>query len=319
MIKFGYCCINETLNQGKTPVFTGRKLIRRTFNYEAASELALKNATDLLTILKWNESRNIKSFRIGSEMMPRASDPQFSYEIGKLSTAPQIFDALRKAGDFAFTHGHSLAFHPGAFVCMGSPSEDVRKASILSLERENEVAEALCANSKLDIPLNFHIGGSYGGDFGPTADRFLSTFDMLSDSLKKRVVIENDDKAACWSSWRLCEFINKRSGIPICFDFHHYLFCNEQSQGLTMEDEFNLARSTWNNRSMQVHYSQSPTAEKLVPAHGMFYRDKLPDWFMQLDNIHCHLESKAKELALIQYRVQFTKEESICQQIVQSS
>src|SRR5689334_1487244 len=115
MINLGYCCINETLKATKPSVTTSRKLIRRTFTYDSAAKLALQNSIDLLTILKWNERNGIKVFRISSEMIPRSSDPLFSYSIKDLITADAIFIALKEAGDFAATNGHSLSFHPGAF------------------------------------------------------------------------------------------------------------------------------------------------------------------------------------------------------------
>lgn len=305
MIQLGYCCINQTLNSGKSPVYTGRKLIRRTFSIGRASELALQNAIDLLTILKWNEAHNIKVFRIGSEMMPRSSDMTCGYAITQLPHSKHILDALRIAGEYAAQHNHLLSFHPGAFCCLGSPSVDVQQLSIYALERENEVADALCANANLDIPINFHIGGSYGGEFQATADRFLAAFDKLSPSLKSRVVIENDDKASCWSAARLCNMISSRSNIPVTFDLHHYLFCNEQTSGMTIRDEFALAYATWQGRNMQVHYSESADPNKLIPAHSDYYNNPLPDWVNEFKNIHCHLECKSKELALLAYRAKF--------------
>jgi UV DNA damage endonuclease len=126
--------------------------------------------------------------------------------------------------------------------------------------------------------------------------------------LRKRVVLENDDKPSGWSVFHLHEYIYKRSGIPITFDFHHYLFCNGDFMDLSMRQEFELAYSTWKGRSMQVHYSQSPTPEKLIPAHGMFYRDPLPSWIREYSNIHIHLECKSKEAGLIKYRNDFEKD-----------
>ncbi len=57
---------------------------------------------------------------------------------------------------------------------------------------------------------------------------------------------------------------------------------------------------------MQVHYSQSPTDDKLVPKHSDTYRTPLPDWIDDYaDRVHVHLEAKGKELALLDYRAKF--------------
>ncbi|MFN9955706.1 MAG: UV DNA damage repair endonuclease UvsE, partial [bacterium] len=67
----GYCCINMTLQKKK--ITTGRGMIQRTFKQKGlkyASELALANAKDLLTILMWNADNDIKVFRMGSGIFP---------------------------------------------------------------------------------------------------------------------------------------------------------------------------------------------------------------------------------------------------------
>jgi len=69
MIRYGYCCINQELSaQG---IRTGRTMIDRKFKQgglQLASDIALANARDLLTILQWNEARGIRLFRVGSEL-----------------------------------------------------------------------------------------------------------------------------------------------------------------------------------------------------------------------------------------------------------
>ena len=70
-INVGYCCINNTLN--KRGITTGRAMRKATFEAKGlkyASELALANANDLLTILKWNADNGVKVFRMGSGIFP---------------------------------------------------------------------------------------------------------------------------------------------------------------------------------------------------------------------------------------------------------
>lgn len=297
-LNLGYCCINETLRHHQG-IYSGRSLQSKTFSMEKAALLGLQNVQDLLTILQWNNVHNIKVFRIGSEPLPRANDPRVGYHIDDLSTAAQIRETLAEVGRYAYQHGHHLSFHPGQYVCIGSPNEITRIMGIRALKSENEVADALCRDVPLDIPINIHVGGSYGGDFSNTAQRFCDSFAQLPKSLQLRLCVENDDKKACWSVRSLYDFIHQRIGIPITFDLHHYNFCND---GHSPHEDFLLAQSTWCGRSMQVHYSQSPTAEKLIPSHSDYYRDPLPSWINQYKNIHIHLECKAKELALFKYR-----------------
>ena len=288
-MNIGYCCINTELrSQG---IYASRKMNRRGFTLKEAGKRAESNARDLLEIIKWNESHGIKAFRIPSELFPRSSDPMLKYVIQDLSNYGEILKLLQEVGRTATEFGHSLSFHPGQHVCLGSPRESTRKNSVLCLEQENNVADALSADLKVII--NIHVGGSYGRKFDETADRFCAEFDKLSPSLQKRIALENDDKLNCWSVTRLHDKIHKRIGIPITFDAHHWHFCND---GEHMENAFWLAKSTWDGNEMQIHYSE-PRGPGLTTAHSDFIQGPIPKYMS--DNSHIHLECKMKEQAVL--------------------
>ena len=65
----GYACINTQLNSlpKSKRITTNRSMVKRTFQERGlpyASELALQNCRDLLTVLKWNEDNGIRFFRL---------------------------------------------------------------------------------------------------------------------------------------------------------------------------------------------------------------------------------------------------------------
>ena len=71
----GYACINLSLQAHK--VTTNRGMIKKTFTEKGiayASELALKNVQDLLTIVDWNLENGFGLFRISSDLFPWASE-----------------------------------------------------------------------------------------------------------------------------------------------------------------------------------------------------------------------------------------------------
>ncbi len=74
-----------------------------------------------------------------------------------------------------------------------------------------------------------------------------------------------------------------------------------------MQADFSLFKSTW-SRPMQVHYSESKSSEKLIPAHSDYYLNPIPSFITDCDDIYVHLEAKQKELALFKYRQDFIKE-----------
>ena len=112
MIRTGYACINMEL--GQQGIRTGRWLIDRKFKQggvQLASDIALANAQDLITILKGNEAHDIRLFRLGSELFPRWNH----YELHDLPGIAEIAAHLRAAGDYAKAHNHRITTHPGPF------------------------------------------------------------------------------------------------------------------------------------------------------------------------------------------------------------
>jgi UV DNA damage endonuclease len=302
-MRLGYCCINSTLRATKPSVYSSRGINRKTFSMPLAAERSLANVRDILTILDWNERHDIRAFRIGSEPLPRSGDRQVGYSITDLPNSDQIIATLARIGQYAIDHDHHLSFHPGQYVCLGSPNDDVRQLGIYALERENEVADAIAADTGLDIPINIHVGGSYGGDFAGTAQRFIDSFNSLTPSLQRRLCVENDDKPSGWSVRRLHNFIFSQIGIPITWDIHHSSFSREID--FSLYDEFLLAQKTWSLRNMQIHYSQSKDPVNNIPAHSDYYSSPMPEWVHSLNNVHIHLEAKGKEQALLKYRKDF--------------
>lgn len=293
MLRLGYCCINTELR--KQGVYCSRTLIKRTFSRKQASEKALDNVKDLLTILKWNAHHNVKSFRISSDLFPRMTCKEHAYTFEQLPNHEEIASVLKECGQYAKKTDQQLSFHPGPFTTLASPNPNAVEGGIREVEMHSLFCDLL--DPDMDIPINFHIGGSYKQTYEETAKRFINVYEnRLSDSAKKRICIENDDKDSCWSTQRLYNFIHKKTGIPLCFDLHHWLFCHDDA---TMEEDFKLAQSTWGDRSMQVHYSESKNPDKLIRAHSYTYKNLIPEWVK--GNIHIHFEAKGKEQALFDY------------------
>jgi len=279
MVRYGYCCINAEL--GKQNIRTGRTMIQRKFEQgglQLASDISLENALDLLPILKWNEERGIRLFRIGSEIFPRWNH----YKLEDLPEIDIISDVLREAGDYAREHGHRLTTHPGMFNILGSPDPVVVDNTIVSLERHSEMFDLLgYDNASFDNLINIHIGATYG-DKPKTIDRWIRNYDRLSDRLKSRLVIENDDKASMYSVRDLYEMVHKHIDIPITFDYWHHKF---NTGDLTEKEAFFMARETWEKHGVIqcTHYSESrrkefqKKLEVLCEQHNVPF-DDLAEW-----------------------------------------
>jgi len=278
MIRFGYACNNMEL--GQQGIRTGRTMIERKFKLggmQLASDIALANAKDLLTIVQWNEAHGIRLFRLGSELFPRWNH----YELADLPGIAEIAKYLRAAGDYAKAHGHRITTHPGPFHILGSPDAVVVDNSIISLERHSELFDLMGFGPSFENKINIHVGATYNDKPG-TIYRWLQNYDRLSDSCKARLVIENDDKASMYSVRDLYKMLHVETGIPITFDYWHHTF---NTGDLSEQEAFFLARETWDKHGVTqcTHYSESRRreAQTLIErmfAHHNISMEDLPKW-----------------------------------------
>ena len=301
-MNLGYACINMNLSElpKSQRVTTNRSMIKKTFldrGLPYASELALKNCQDLLTILKWNEDNGIKFFRLSSDLFPWSSE----YNLCDLPDYEDIALALDEAGEFAGLNGHRITTHPGPFNVLGSPRQSVVDKAIKELETHSEIFDLMGLEATPYAKINIHVGGTYGGDFAGTADRWCRNFLRLSPACQNRLTLENDDKASMWSVKHLYEYIYKVVRVPIVFDYHHYKFC---TGGQTEAEALQMAASTWSGIKPVVHLSESRPEEQNDPkikpqALSDYIYNKVKSYGVDYDMM---LECKKKELALIKYR-----------------
>tara|TARA_A200000113_G_scaffold205212_1_gene201355 strand:+ start:394 stop:1254 length:861 start_codon:yes stop_codon:yes gene_type:complete len=275
-------------------------MVKRTFKERGlpyASELALQNCKDLLTVLKWNHANGIHFFRLSSDLFPWSSE----YNISDLPDYDDICLTLQEAGDFAHDNGHRITTHPGPFNVLGSPKEDVVTKTIKELNTHSEIFDMMGLPDSPYAKINIHVGGTYGGDFAGTAERWCRNFFKLSVNCQNRLTVENDDKASMWSTRHLYDYIHKVIHIPIVFDYHHHKFC---TGGQTEQEALELAMSTWHGVTPVVHYSQDRSVEhndpKIRPqAHSDSYWTAIETYGHDIDVM---LECKHKEQGLFKMR-----------------
>jgi len=289
MMNLGYACINMSMGKKVT---TNRTMVKRTFNAKGldyVSELALLNAKDIIKILEWNRMNGIKFFRLSSALIPWGDN----IDITQLKDYKEIKSELKKAGDFAKYWGIRITSHPGPFNVLVSPNESVVLKTIADLELHGKVFDMMGLSKTPYNKINIHCNGVYGDKIA-AMDRFCKNFKRLSNSVRSRLTIENDDKASMYSVCDLM-YIHERIGIPIVFDYHHYKFCS----GVLTEDEaLEVAASTWpRGITPVVHYSESKEGSK--PQAHSDYIKSLPNTYGI--NVDIMVEAKAKELAILPF------------------
>lgn len=297
MAKIGYACINMTL--GKQGILTGRAMREATLHAKGigyASELALANAKDLYSILKWNVENGVYFFRLGSDLFPWGN----KMNVRMLPGFDDICEVLAQCGQFAKDNGVRITTHPGPFNLLASPKDDVVVNTIRDLEMHALLFDLMGLSRTPYNKINIHVGATYG-DRETAAATWCKNFRRLSDGVRSRLTIENDDKATMFSVADLHRLIHTPTGIPIVFDYHHHTF---NTGDLSESAALYLAASTWNGIIPAVHYSESKALHennpKLNPrAHSDYINGPINLHGLDVDVM---IEAKAKELTLLEFR-----------------
>ena len=298
----GYACINMGFSERpKTQrITTNRSMIKRTFQEKGlpyASELALQNCTDLLKILEWNHQNDIRFFRLSSNLFPWASE----YQLSELPDFEQISEALYEAGLYASENGIRITSHPGPFNKLTSPKESVILNTIRDLEIHGEIFDLMFLERSPFAKINIHVGAAYD-DKSMALSNFCKNFQRLSEAVKTRLTVENDDKPSLYTTEELYDSIYKTIGIPVVFDYHHH---DLHPGNQTEKDALDMALSTWPvGIRPVVHYSESRSDEhndpKIKPqAHSDSYVRAINTYGREMDIM---LEAKHKEIALFKMR-----------------
>lgn len=294
-MNIGYACINMSLGKKIT---TNRTMVKKTFTAKGldyVSDLVLLNVTDLEKVIDWNYQNGIYLYRMSSEMFPWATE----YEFTQLKDWKEIKTILERCGKKSFEYNQRLTFHPGPFNVLVSLKKSVVDNTIKDLEVHGRIMDSMGLSKTTYNVINIHCNGVYG-DKQSAMDRFIKNFQRLSESVKTRLTLENDDKGSMYSVKDLI-YIYKQTEIPIVFDYHHHQFCTGD---LSEENALKLARTTWPKGITQLtHYSESKALHennsKLKPQAHSDYINTLPNTYGV--DIDIEVEAKAKDLAILNF------------------
>ena len=215
-------------------------------------DLIAYNLESLERIIDYNIQNDIHLFRISSDVIPFGSSP-----VNKLEWWKQHSDVFKRIGNKIKVHQIRVSMHPGQYTVINSPSIEVVKRAQMDLEYHARVLDCLGADFTNKIIL--HVGGVYGNK--PEAMlRFIDHFKELPTNLRKRVVIENDDK--CYHI-RDVLTLSQQLSIPVVFDnLHNHL--NPSGEPLSDESWIELCKETWKTEDgpQKIHFSQQNQIKK---------------------------------------------------------
>lgn len=284
-MSIGYACLTVGVND------TGFKSCTiKNAGSERLLELMEHNLTSLENIIDYNIANNIHLFRISSDIIPFGSSP-----VNNIPWWDVFSEKFQNIGEKIRKSKMRVSMHPGQYTVLNSPKRDVVERAVEDLFYHSRFLDCLNVGSESKIIL--HIGGIYG-DKKSAAMRFMDNYKLLDESIKRRLVIENDDK-----SFNIHDVldIGIKLKIPVVYDNLH----NTVNPYDGSDDEFLVQEcsKTWNfgDGRQKVHYSQQNPDKKKGSHSDTIRIDEFMEYYSRVggENLDIMLEVKDKNLSCI--------------------
>lgn len=293
-INLGYVAISlnlENSSPNKTVTLKNLGKIDKNLWISKVEGLSRKNIESTIRILRYNKGYGIKVYRVTSKLVPFATHVHFE----NWDWRSELKEEFKRLGEVVKETEIRVSTHPDHFTLLNSPKKEVFRASLKELEYHNSMFELMELGQEYKIVL--HIGGMYK-DKRDSIKRFYEGYSMLSESIKKRIILENDDKI--YNAFDVLE-ICKSAHIPMVLDIHHDV-CNPSQYkiGELVEDIF----KTWENEKFppKIHIS-SPKSKKEIRSHHDYINPEDFISFIKESNalnldFDAMIEAKMKDKAL---------------------
>ena len=268
----------------------------------------------LAEIFGYLRKHQIHMYRMSSDLAPYATHP----------TMPQFHTMVRDSAQDLATLGRlareadiRLSFHPSQFIVLNSENEELTQKSMADLDSQAEMLDFMECGP--EAVLVVHVGGTYG-DRVSGRKRWVSNWRRLSEPVRRRLVLENDDIR--YSSADVLS-IHEQTGVKCVFDYQHHWCFNPE--GLPIVDTLSRFLATWpKGVRPKMHFSCARTEMRalkrrnrktgkiesvLQPPIWTGHADynnpfETITWLRSISHLDTDimLESKAKDLSLIRLR-----------------
>jgi UV DNA damage endonuclease len=267
-MRYGVCCIVLGLEEYDPPnkfqKMTYSKFSKMNKNeaLEVLGSRILNNIQTTFQAIKFCYSKNY-CYRLSSDLFPLVTYDKAEIDLQYMPHFDSIKTLMGKIKSYLQENPVRISTHPDQFNVLASENKDAVQRTIKELNFQSWVMDELGCPSNYNSPINIHLG-SNKGDPKEIMDRFVANFDLLDENCRNRIVLENDDKTACWSVRKLFDYYYSATGKPITFDFLHHK-CHPDN--LSEEEAIKLCHSTWATFKPLFHFSESRD-EKNPRAHS---------------------------------------------------
>jgi UV DNA damage endonuclease len=263
-------------------------------------------------VFEYLDEVDIRMYRISSDFVPYCTHPdlpQFHGQIGECSSD------LAALGRMARERGIRLSLHPSQFVLLSAQDPRINDKGIWDVNSQAELLDAM--EQGPDAVVIIHMGGAYG-DKDSAIARFIENWPRLSESGRRRLVIENDETLYTVQD---CLRVHEATGIRLIFDHQHHLL---NPGTLTLGEACRAALATWKDGVQpKIHFS-SPRLDSRTVTRGKKEVTAAPLLSQHADYVHpwefaaflremgsapfdIMLEAKMKDEALLKLRADLDK------------
>jgi UV DNA damage endonuclease len=222
----------------------------RAESLEKLSGIVINNFNTAEKIVRHCAANKIQGYRLSSDLCPVIKHPDVMLALEDLPNYDEIKESIKDLSNTIKETGIRVSAHPSEYITLTSDDDIKINHSIVDLELHAEIFDRLELSQSYYNPLNIHIRKE--GDAKDLSLTFMRNYNKLSESVKSRLVLENNDTGNTWTVKNLKKYIYNDYGIPVTFDNLHHEMLNHD---VSHYDAFFEAYSTWNCTPI-FHYSE---------------------------------------------------------------
>jgi UV DNA damage endonuclease len=291
-LQLSLCCISSILQaegyKFRTMTYKSFSSKSRDESLEKLSDIIRNNFFVTEKIIRHCAANNISGYRISSDLCPVIKHPDVMLSLEELPNYNLIEKEINNVSLAIKETSIRVSAHPSEYITLTSEDDIKIKHSLVDLEFHGEIFDRLGLSRTHYNPLNIHVRKE--GDPDQLCNIFMKNFERLSDGIKSRLVLENNDTGNTWDVATLKKYFYKDNNIPITFDNLHHKMLNK---GVSEFDAFLDAYETWGDIIPVFHYSEGKD-------NGRAHKDMaeyLPENFGK--NVLFDVELKSKDIAIL--------------------
>ena len=230
------------------------------------------------------------AYRVSSNLFPL-----LTYNVAnlKLTDYPDYIDIMAALADCASVvrdKGVRISCHPDQFNVLASMGKPQVDKSIKELNHHGWLMDQLGGWRDYRTPINIHVNNTKG-EPSEIAARFMSNLAKCDESVRSRLVVENEDKGI-WTPKLLSEHFD----LPITYDNLHHKCLPD---GLSHSQAFSLCYKSWMRGGYfkpLFHYSESHPDKTNPRSHADMPSERPYETFSM--PVDYDIELKSKDAAI---------------------